>query len=379
MPGVAKRKNAKNGKYRIWYLDERGRRKFATGHADRKASERLAQELEQQCRRVREGLAEPGERHRKAAAAVPVADHAAAWRLQLEAKGDTARHAAHASKVAARVLANAGAVYPDDIRHDLILDALGRLSAAGKSPRTRNHALGSVKAFVRWLVASNRLRDSPRGMGSLKPVSQEVDRKRVRRSLTADEFARLIAAAESGPPVVASRGPRAGKRGVVAVITGPDRAMLYRVAAGTGFRANELRSLTPASFDLDGDDPSVTVAAAYSKRKRTDVQPLRRDLAALLRPFLAGRDPAAPVWCVPVRTAEMLAADLARAGVPVEVGGKVADFHSIRNMFVTGIVRGGADAATAQKLARHSDVRLTLSVYTDTGKDDLRKALEGEK
>jgi integrase len=73
---------------------------------------------------------------------------------------------------------------------------------------------------------------------------------------------------------------------------GPDRAMAYRVALGTGFRAKELRSLTPASFDLDADPPTVTVTAGYSKRRRLDVQPIRPDLAELLRPWLAkyGRD-----------------------------------------------------------------------------------------
>ena len=65
-----------------------------------------------------------------------------------------------------------------------------------------------------------------------------------------------MTAAESGP--------------VVYKLPGPDRAMLYRVAAVTGFRANELRSLTPESFDLDSDLPAVTVAAAYSKRRRDD-------------------------------------------------------------------------------------------------------------
>jgi len=41
--------------------------------------------------------------------------------------------------------------------------------------------------------------------------------------------------------------------------------MLYHLAAGTGFRANELRSLTPESFDLDANTPTVTVQAAYSR------------------------------------------------------------------------------------------------------------------
>lgn len=46
------------------------------------------------------------------------------------------------------------------------------------------------------------------------------------------------------------------------------RAMAYRVALGTGFRVNELRSLTVASFDLDTDTPTVTVDAVHSKRRR---------------------------------------------------------------------------------------------------------------
>lgn len=47
------------------------------------------------------------------------------------------------------------------------------------------------------------------------------------------------------------------------------------MAVGTGFRLNELRSLTPRSFDHDADPPAVTVEAAYSNRRRRDVQPIR--------------------------------------------------------------------------------------------------------
>ena len=68
------------------------------------------------------------------------------------------------------------------------------------------------------------------------------------------------------------------------------------MAAGTGFRANELRSLTPESFDLDADPPTVTVQAAYSKRRRDDVQPIRPDLADALRPWLASKAPGQPVF-----------------------------------------------------------------------------------
>jgi len=67
--------------------------------------------------------------------------------------------------------------------------------------------------------------------------------------------------------------------------------MVYRLALGTGFRAGELRSLTPASFDLDADPATVAVDAAYSKRRHQHVQPIRSDLAELVA-GMAGKTPA---------------------------------------------------------------------------------------
>lgn len=78
-----------------------------------------------------------------------------------------------------------------------------------------------------------------------------LDKRHERRALTVDELDRLILAAETGP--------------VILGMIGADRAMLYRVAVGSGFRANELRSLTPESFDLCANPPTITVEAGYSK------------------------------------------------------------------------------------------------------------------
>src|SRR5207244_11235050 len=119
-------------------------------------------------------------------------------------------------------------------------------------------------------------------LAHLTSQNPDADRRHERRALTPDELARLFLAAERG--------------GVVLKTKGPDRAALYRVDAGTGFRANELRSLTPESFDLDADPPTVTVKAAYSKRRRDDVQPIRPDLAEALRPWVASKAPGRPVF-----------------------------------------------------------------------------------
>ena len=95
------------------------------------------------------------------------------------------------------------------------------------------------------------------------------------------------------------------------------------MASTTGLRAAGLACLTVASFDLDGDLPTVTVNAGYSRRRRRDEQPLRADLVDLLRPVLAhlASGPAGletQLWSGgwAGRSAEMLRGHLAAAGIP---------------------------------------------------------------
>ncbi len=56
--------------------------------------------------------------------------------------------------------------------------------------------------------------------------------------------------------------------------------------------------------------------------------------------------------------------------------GRVVDFHSLRVSFVTSLVMGGVNPKVAQVLARHSDIKLTMDIYTKIGADDQRAGLE---
>jgi integrase/recombinase XerD len=47
--------------------------------------------------------------------------------------------------------------------------------------------------------------------------------------------------------------------------------------------------------------------------------------------------------------------------------GRFADFHSLRHFFITNLERAGVSPKLAQTLARHSDIRLTLGIYTHVG------------
>ena len=184
-------------------------------------------------------------------------------------------------------------------------------------------------------------------------------------------------------------------------LSGPDRAMLYTVATFTGYRCAELASLSPASFSLDGDAPTVVVDAAYAKNARADTLPVCAALADLLRPWLASRPADAPLWpgTWRVRAAAMLRVDLAAArqtwidaaGDDLEerqrreqstrlaykdASGRVFDFHATRGQFISSLARSGVHPRTAQLLARHSDVNLTMNAYTHLGMVDLSAAVD---
>jgi integrase len=180
-------------------------------------------------------------------------------------------------------------------------------------------------------------------------------------------FSAFIEAARNGRPF----------RGM----SGADRTLIYLTSANTGLRASELASLTPRSFDCATPSltPSLTVQAAYSKRRRKDVLPLRADVAALLREYVKGRPAAKPLWpgTWPDVGAEMIRVDLAAAGIPyTDEEGRVYDFHALRHQFISNLARAGVHPKLAQDLARHSDINLTMNAYTHLELQDRAGALE---
>jgi site-specific recombinase XerD len=251
-----------------------------------------------------------------------------------------------------------------------LADRRGRAKRdGGISTQTSNHVVVGLKAFGNFLVKTDRVAENP--FKHLGKMNVEADIRHVRRALTADEFARLIHATRDAKAI----------RGLM----GSDRAALYTVAAMTGLRANELASLTPASFSLDVATPTVTVEAGYSKHRKKDTVPLHPGLVAVLRPFLAAKSVGQPVWpgnwakytqAVGFVRRDLAAARadwLAEATDPIErdrrelsdflkyedaKGGK-ADFHSLRHTFITDLMNSGASLMNAKQLARHASITTT--------------------
>jgi integrase len=276
MPG----KLTKRGK--VWhfhYTTADGRRTSKRLSSDKRVAEQLARQIEDEQDRIRGGWIDERDVAYREQAARPLGDHVDDWHAFLLGKGDTQEHADTALARVSKLIALAGADRLTDLSLGRLQAALAALGDEGLALRTIHHYARLAKNFSRWLWRDGRTREDL--LAHLQPPEHpETDRRRERRAFTVPELERLIAAAERGP--------------VRRRISGPDRAMLYRITAGTGFRSEEMQSLTPESFDLDDPCPTITVEARDSKRRRRDVQPIQPALASLLKPWLVARPKVSP-------------------------------------------------------------------------------------
>ena len=233
------------------------------------------------------------------------------------------------------------------------LKDLGEISA-----QTYNFYLKAVKQFCKWMVQDGRASESP--VEHLQTINVRADRRHDRRSLEPDEIRRLLEATQAADT-------RFG-------MTGYERALLYRFAAYTGLRANEIRNLTTSSFDFD--NYTVKVKAAYSKRRREDILPLRKDIAAELQSFVAGKLPTVQVFKVPEKTADMIKADLEAIKIPyVDDAGRYADFHALRHSTGSLLAASGAHPKVVQSILRHSSIELSMNRYTHIFRGQESKAI----
>ena len=283
--------------YTAQYFDENGKRqKTPTGCRDKDAALQVANQIEADIALRKRGIFDTTQERFAAEARRPLAEHVEDYREYLSAKDNTARHVRATCRHIETIAEGCHAQHIGQLTGADVMRAIGDRRDGGASLRTCNSYLQSVKSFSRWLWREKRTPDD--ALVALSGFNEETDRRHIRRELTPEELAYLMPFVE-------------GHTTSNHNLAGPDRAMVYRLALGTGFRAAELRSLTPESFDLDADPPNVTAEACYTKRRRRDVQPIRRDLAELLRTWLAGRPRGVRLFsALPENTARMLRTDL---------------------------------------------------------------------
>ena len=351
-----------NSCWYIAYTDHEGVRRTEKGCPDKAATEAIAHKLESDAELRRRGLIDPKADAYRDSQSRPFAEHLADWKAFQLGKGVTHRRADEGYARVVKLVALAKAERLSDLTIARLQAALALLQGRGLALRTIHHHVRLVRNFSRLLWRDGRTREDL--LAHLQPPENpESDRRRERRALSEDELIRLIDAAEHGA--------------VICRLSGPDRAMLYRIAAGTGYRSEELQSLTPESFTLEGPYPTITVEAGNSKRRRRDVQPIQPGLAAMLAPWVAARPKGEPIfsvsrWAILTR----LKADLRSAGIAYTTDEGTADFHALRHTYITVLAKINAPVKIVQTLARHSTPVLALGVYAHLGLSDQAPTLD---
>jgi len=388
-PATGKKMKTKSAKWWGQYKDAQGRLRRKPLAVDKVAAKAMLNEIVKRIEREKAGLIDPTEEQRKR----PLADHVREFESYLVNKGVTPKQVRETIAKLKKMIDSRRWRMIGDISASGALEFLGQLRRNGLSAQTHNHYLKAAKQFTRWLVRDQRTPTDP--LVHISRLNVQADRRHDRRALSEDEFARLVEAARIGKPIEG--------------IPGPDRAMMYVLAAWTGFRKGEIGSLTLSSLRLDDDPPTATVEACYSKRRREDTQILHPEVVRLLKQWLATKkNPKPDELLFPIssrvpggkerKAYKMIELDLVaardkwidEAETDAEKqrrlesdflcysnhDGLYADFHSLRHLFITNLERAGIRPKMAQTLARHSDIRLTLGLYTHVELHDRSAAIE---
>ena len=297
----------------------------------------------------------------------PLAEHINDWATSLKANGRSDVYVTLKTKRAKDIAEACSFTFSADIQAEAVEQFLHDLrTVQGRSIQTANDWLQAFKQLIRWMVANQRLDRDP--LTRLKAGNVRLDSRHRRGELTSEEVTKLLEASTTQAPF----------RG----INGTDRVLLYKVALGTGFRVTELASLTPEQFNLDATPPMVVLQPGNTKNRQGATQPIAQWLADELKTFFSDRLPSAKLWpgTWAEKGAKMIYRDLEAAGIPREVetadGTEIRDFHSLRNAYISRVIRSGADVKQAMTLARHSDPKLTTARYARAKLHDLGSVVE---
>ena len=349
-------------------VDHKGRRRTYSFGSDKRLAQKQADMLEAREREIRLGLRPPPDE--PLAPKRPILDvmeEYMTWGGLKGGRGNRPWAADHARHKRAYLLRWIRALELKTLAD--AVDCLPRVEHHLAELAQDKHMLGSslhsytasLKSFLAWCsqrgrkyLAVNPLADF--GGFDTTPLL-------IRRALTADDAARLIAAAP--PPI----------------------GLLFETAICTGLRGHELRALDVCHLDVE--NAQLIVPAAVDKARRERRQPLPKRLAERLRLFTESgmakkmyaaradrRGNGNPLLYVPRKVNDTLREIAAKAGIPIKTADGILNFHALRVTYVTLVVESGADVKTAQELARHSTPAMTMNVYAKTRQNRLTATAE---
>ncbi|MBN1436181.1 MAG: site-specific integrase [Sedimentisphaerales bacterium] len=390
----------------IRYRDATGKtQRVSTRCKDRQAAEKVLADTLADIDKVRAGVMSHQELNASNLRDTPIDRHIEDYLAQLALKTTRGRrispkHISNVRNELARLVKECKLLLLKDIDRQTMQEWLTKQTNTCRSSkdskplsaRTINMYRAAIIAFCNWCVAEGRLASNP--LADL-PKIEEGEPARKRRPLTEDEITRLLQAAEERPlkdAMTIQHGPNKGKqlakvkpqRRKKLIDIGKERALIYKFMILTGLRRGEVASLTVDSFDLK--TPCVHVKAKHAKSGRAATLPLRPDLADELREHITKLEktdrrtfsPQTPLFRLGRNFLRTFNLDLAAADIAKrDAHGRTVDVHSLRHTFATLLARNGVSPSIAQKLMRHSDIRLTMNTYTHLDLADTAGAVAG--
>ena len=212
--------------------------------------------------------------------------------------------------------------------------------SSGLSPKTVNDLLGSMRTFLLWMKRERLILADP--LAEVRKVANP-NVGNFRRSLSVDEVNRLL---KKSPPY---------------------RSLVYLTMIYTGLRRSELNDLKWGDFNFETKPAQLKVPSSISKNRQESIHFLRPELtAALLAARPKGVKPERLAFRGLIPRVQTMQKDLAAVGIPFkDARGRRIDIHALRKTYGTLLAASGVSPQVAMQLMRHSDMKLTMGVYTD--------------
>ena len=253
---------------------------------------------------------------------------------------------------------------------------------AGRSNRCANVHLQAIRGMLTWAVQMQEIDANP--LIGLKPLpTGERHVTQHRRALTEDEVVAFLSALDAEDRALAVHfGYRV------------PQTPFFRALLETGARYGELITATWADLDLTPGQSSITLRAKNTKAGRKRSIPLTKAMVTALNELPAYHEllhrrapgpsdrlfltPRGKPWSVATNNVRrILNRMLKAAGIPQRNDrNEKVDIHALRHTAITRFGRAGVPLAQVQKIAGHSDPKLTARIYTHLDLEDLRSAVD---
>jgi integrase len=353
----SRRKNGKVVKSRLYSGRYRrpGQSKITTVAfhvTDRDVAEQKLRELIRDIEKEEMGIRAP--KRMRIGAQTALADHIAAFCADLRARGRDLEYVDTIQRRLKKLSSECGWNRLIDVTGQEFQVWRGKQAKSAKSlaAKTLNDYLAAISQLFAWLLKSEVIERNP--LTNIGKVEGRGNERRKRRALTPEALTSVIA------------------------IAGRYRLAIV-VAYYTGLRRNELRQLE--WDDVRQEEGKIFIVARASTTKNRRAQRLylplwfaRELLDSKSRTASGGsrvfaKDTIPSMW--------QFKRLLTRAGVPYkDEQGRQADFHALRRTANTHLANAGVDPQTRQEIMRHSEIALTLDVYTDKGMLPIDGAVE---